>query len=116
MTIPRELALQKTTDGVRLFSTTVKEMESLRLSKIPVDVQQNKAYPFSLGKLTLSIYLKKSNVDEFGIEFSNASDKKIKVGYIKSSNLVYINRTRSGETDFSDKFPAIHYAPQLSKD
>jgi len=116
MTIPRELALKKTNDGVRLFSTAVKEMESLRKSSVPVNVQQNKAYPFSLGELIITIDLTQSNAEEFGVEFRNALDEKIKVGYLKFSNQFYIDRTRSGETNFSDKFPAIHYAPRLSKD
>jgi fructan beta-fructosidase len=91
-------------------------MESLRKSSVPVNVQQNKAYPFSLGELTITINLTQSNAEEFGVEFRNALDEKIKVGYLKSSNQFYIDRTRSGETNFSDKFPAIHYAPRLSKD
>jgi fructan beta-fructosidase len=114
MTIPRELALQKTNDGVRLFSTAVKEMESLRISKVPIDVQQNKVYPFSLGELLITIDLNKTNTNDLGIEFSNALDEKIKVGYMKSSNQFYIDRTRSGDTTFSDKFAAIHHAPRLS--
>ncbi len=116
MTIPRELALQKTNDGVRLFSIVVKEMESLRKSSVPLNIQQNKAYPFSLGELTITIDLTQSNAEEFRVEFRNALDEKIKVGYIKSSNQFYIDRTKSGDTTFSDKFPAIHYAPRLSKE
>ena len=116
MTIPRELALQKTNNGVRLFSTAVKEMESLRISKVPIDVKQNKVYPFSLGELLVTVDLNKSDTDDFGIEFSNTLHEKIKVGYIKSSKQFYIDRTSSGDTTFSEKFPAIHYAPRLSND
>ena len=115
MTIPRELALQNTKEGTRLFSTAVKEMESLRLSKIPVDVQTDKTYPFSLGELLLTVDLNQSNVDDVGIEFRNAANEMIKVGYLKSSNQFYIDRSKSGKTSFSEKFPAIHYAPRLSK-
>jgi fructan beta-fructosidase len=115
MTIPRELSLQKTKKGIRVFSNPVKEIQSLRSSKTPVDIKNNVAYPFSLGELILDFDADKQSED-FGIEFFNAAKEKIKVGFKKSSNQFYIDRTNLGDSTFSKTFSAIHYAPRLSKD
>ena len=116
MTIPRELRLQKTKEGIHLFSNPVKEIQTLRSTKLPVDIKSNNAYTYSLAELKLSFDVDKANTDDFGLEFFNAAKEKIKVGYKKSSNQFYVDRTNAGESNFSTTFSAIHYAPRLSKD
>ena len=116
MTIPRELSLQNTIEGVRLFSKPVKEVELLRKTNTAITIKKNTTYSFSLGELIADFDIDKTSADDFGIEFFNAANEKIKVGFKKSSNQFYIDRTNAGESTFSKTFPAIHYAPRLSKD
>ncbi len=113
MTLPRELSLHKTKVGIRLFSTPVNEIESLRMSKTSVHVKSNITYPFSLGELLLNFDIDKQGADDFGVEFFNAAKERIKIGFKKSSNQFYIDRTNAGESNFSTIFPATHFAPRI---
>lgn len=115
-TIPRELALQNTQQGIRLFTSPVKEMQKLRLHKHPLHVTTKSAYRFSLGEILLDFDEEQTGSEDFGVEFFNAANEKIKVGFKKSSQQFYIDRTKSGDTSFSKEFAAIHYAPRLSKE
>jgi fructan beta-fructosidase len=46
--------------------------------------------------------------------FSNQNGEKLIVGFDKAKNQYFIDRTKSGKVDFSDKFSQIAYAPRIS--
>jgi len=113
MTIPRELFLRQTPGGTRLFSAPVKEMQGLRTAVCEIDTANQTVYPFSLSELVLDFDLEQTSADDFGVELFNAKNEKVTIGFNKTSNQFYIDRTKSGETSFSKTFPAKHVAPRL---
>ncbi len=114
MTLPRELSLKQTREGVRLISEPVSSLHTLRKTEHKLSERDMKGYPISLGELSIAFDLTNNNNSDFGIELYNKIGEWVRVGYEKSSNRFYIDRTKSGETAFSKSFPAKHYAPRIS--
>ncbi len=116
MTLPREISLQQTADGIRLFTNPVKELEKLRSGNHEITAENKTAYPFSLGEMELTVDLEKTSIADFGIEIFNSKNEKIRVGFNKTANQYYIDRIKSGDVSFSKVFAAKHIAPRLVKD
>src|SRR4030095_7533586 len=60
------------------------------------------------------IDLSLDTLKEFSIRFSNDAGEELLVGYDKSKNQFYIDRTKSGKVDFHKEFAARHFAPRIS--
>jgi len=126
MTLPRTLALQKTSAGYRLFSLPVKELQTLRTAshKIEnteisseIDLTQRLGFSPAQMELVLEIEPVEGSPADFGIELSNTKGERYRIGYNAAANQFYSDRTQAGEAVFSKKFAEkIHVAPRLSTD
>ena len=124
MTLPRELSLVKTAQGLRLAQNPVAETVGLRgaktLEKQGVTIQSELALPelaSSQHEITLVFDLSRATAREFGLELSNTRGEVYKIGYDVAKNAYYSDRTTAGNGDFSKKFATTrHYAPRLSND
>jgi fructan beta-fructosidase len=117
MTLPRQLELKTTGDGIRLCSTPVRELNTLRTKEQNMDALQEKPTGISgLNEINLKIDLAKSTADSFGIIFSNSLDEKLVFGYDKNNDQFFIDRTHAGKTSFSEAFPGKHLAPRIMND
>lgn len=114
MTLPRELSLQETKEGIRLFSQPVTEIKKIRGPAQQLTLPKLEKYSVSTGELLLDFDLKHSTASSFGIELYNSKQESIRIGYNKSSNQWYTDRTHAGITGFSKPFPAKHTAPRLN--
>lgn len=114
MTVPRELNLAKTSDGIRLVSKPVKELEALRNKEQKLDFGTKLQQPSATSEILLEIDLAKTSAKDFGIEFSNSLNEKILVGYEVNTNRFYIDRTNAGKKSFENSFAARHYAPRIA--
>jgi fructan beta-fructosidase len=124
MTIPRELSLKNTPQGIRLISQPVKELSSIRGESADlksqaisgeVDLTKSASFPVTLSELTLTL----AEVDkskDLGIELSNAQGQKLLIGYEPATKQFYIDRSQSGKKDFSKEFPKKQTAPRISTD
>ena len=122
MTLPRELSLKNTPQGIRLVSQPVKELSSIRAESADlksqtingeVDLTKSASFPVTLSELTVSLEdIDKSK--DLGIELSNAQGQKLLIGYEPASKQFYIDRSKSGKIDFSKEFPKKQTAPRLS--
>ena len=118
MTIPRDLALEK--DGVKYIVTSqpVKELDTL--DKTSFNLKDIDATSFGLtakiGKISGPVYLKISSdkIKSFSITLSNTLNEKVVVGYDQSANNYFIDRTKSGKTDFEKDFASKATAPRVS--
>ena len=118
MTIPRDLALEK--DGVKYIVTSqpVKELDIL--DKTSLNLKDIDATSFGLtakiGKISGPVYLKISSdkIKSFSITLSNTLNEKVVVGYDQSANNYFIDRTKSGKTDFEKDFASKATAPRVS--
>ena len=121
MTIPRTLHLQETSSGIRLASRPVKELENLRRETYDLSEEEipgEKTFgeiPFDIS--TSEIMLEFTITDEVsnaGVRLSNDNGEYIVVGFEKQHNRFYIDRRKSGASDFSKDFSGIHFAPRIS--
>lgn len=117
MSIPRSLKLRKIDDALRLVQTPVRELKTLR-----GDQRKEKLRQFS-GTRTFGDFLSGSSGVEAKFALSPSPDAVIRfelqtgpeeaiviTSDIPNRKLTF-DRTRSGPTDFSDKFPAVFEAP-----
>jgi len=116
MTLPREISLVNTEQGIRVSQHPVDEIKKIRGKKISTG---QKTFSDSLvissanvqKELELEFDLSKSTASSLGFIISNTMNEKVMVGYDKIKNEFFIDRTASGKMGFSKKFPARHAAP-----
>jgi beta-fructofuranosidase/levanase/fructan beta-fructosidase len=122
MTIARELQLKDAPDGIRLYSSPVKETENLRgavtsieLTKLETGVSAG-PYPLENGiaEIELDIDFGDEGSSSIELEFSNAAGEKFKVGLDQITNTWFTDRRDAGMNDFSKVFAVDrHIAPVL---
>jgi fructan beta-fructosidase len=119
MTIPRELTVKHVSNDILIASEPVKELDKIEsdatvLNNISLsqsfDISKKIKDPKFPCKLNLIINASK----DFSIVISNSLGEETVIGYNKSSNQFYIDRTKSGKTDFESNFAAKHFAPRFS--
>ncbi len=111
MTLPRDLSLKKTPNGIQLFQTFSKEVDSLRSSPMFRVGGKTVEGKLALGRsqqpmadILLEFDLSKSTSSEFGLEASNGAGESMRIGYDARSKILYTDRSKAGKADFSDKF------------
>ncbi len=118
MTAPRELTLQHTPGGVRLFSRPVKEMASLRGESVTLksrsvtgeaDLTPEISFPATPAEIVLTFDSVQAARD-FGVVLSNDQGQQVRIGYEPAAKRFYVDRTGSGKTDFSKDFAGKHTA------
>ena len=67
-------------------------------------------------ELQVTFDLSASTSKDFCIEFFNSRNEFLRLGYDRTNNRFYIDRTKAGKHKFSDKFAAIHTASRSSTD
>ncbi len=118
MTVPRDLSIKKVGDKFMVASKPVNELGVL--SQHTVTFKNIDATNYNLidkiGKLSGPVMLKVTSdkIENFSITFSNTMGEKVIVGYDKSTDKYFIDRTNSGKVDFEKGFAAKHTAPRFS--
>jgi levanase len=121
LSIPREVRLVKTEEGIRLAQAPIKELQSIRNTIF--ETQNKIIHPtnasnllkgLSSGAFEIEAELEiptNSHTTEFGFQVREGANEKTVVGYKPVENQVFVNRAESGETDFSSSFSTVHEAP-----
>ncbi|MEH7481822.1 GH32 C-terminal domain-containing protein [Neobacillus drentensis] len=120
LTIPRELRLVKTDEGIRLAQAPIKELQSIRST---IFQTQNKVVNptnasnllkgISSGAFEIEAEIEipsTSKLTEFGFHVREGADQKTVVGYKTADNQIFVDRAESGEKDFSSLFSTLHEA------
>lgn len=119
-TIPRELQLQQINNELLISSKPIAELNLLSGNKQVFNniAANNFDLTAKSGVLNgpVRIELKSDKLDDFSMKFTNPQGEKLVVGFDKSTNNYFIDRTNSGKVDFNKSFPAKHTAPRLSSD
>lgn len=118
MTIPRELSLDKISGDIYVKSHPVKELTGL------VDKEAGAIKTTSNGKVLTMAHLPKQyilnfdpqNHGDYTVTLTNEGNEKLVIGFDKANNRYYIDRSKSGKTDFNNEFARVAYAPRLSVD
>ena len=116
MTIPRELSLAQVNGDVYLKSKPVKELIELVNKKAAGIKLTRNGSLHSLTNLPKQYILTfdPQNQDDYSITMFNDRNEKLVIGFNKAENCYYIDRSKSGKTDFNNEFSRIAYAPRLS--
>lgn len=116
MTLPRELSLRKTSNGLQLYQMPVKEVSNLRENSIEIaDTTFLDSITISEGhslvELELTFDLSDTAITEAGFILKNSKNERLVVGCNRAEGNFLIDRRNAGKSSFSEKFPRIDKAP-----
>jgi fructan beta-fructosidase len=116
MTIPRELSLRTTSEGLRLVQQPVRELHRLRehrhAFKGATIAQANQWFRkqhISGDSLEMILELKPGQSGQCGLRFFKGPDEGTLAGFDEVSKRLFIDRSHSGNVSFHKAFPGIHH-------
>jgi len=118
MSIPREVGLRRTTEGIRLVQKPVREMEALRDRHFTFaggDLAKANAWLASeqvQGKqLELLVELAPAASGVAGVKVLKGANEATEIGVDRGSARVFVDRSQSGNVGFNPQFPGVQDAP-----
>ena len=111
LTIPRELWLERTPEGIRLFQRPIEEVKSLRGEKISlsnqtIDKTMTVAeYVAPQFDAEMVIDIEKTTAVQAGIQFCVGEKQEIVVSYDLQRQMLYVNRSLSGNMSYAENIP-----------
>ena len=114
--VPREVSLAATAEGVRLVHKPIPELETLRIKGQHWQNQTVRSGENLLGGLTgeafeiIAEFQCAPSLNSFGLHVRQSAEECTIIGYNSVSKKIFIDRTRSGQSDFNEDFSAIHSA------
>jgi fructan beta-fructosidase len=120
MTIPRVLNLRQVGKDNYVTSTPIKELRNLVGRQISIQdtvVSKNLNLSFMTRgiKIPCRLSFMLDSIVDFNVLLSNEIGEKTEIGYDKASKCYYIDRSKSGRTDFQMNFGTKSTSPRLSK-
>jgi fructan beta-fructosidase len=121
MTMPRELRMKRTEKGLLVASMPVKELSQIKSASVMGnDIHLLKEFKSAdkIKELQLPCILNLSfeEAKDFSVRISNRQGEEVILGYDKTQNKYFIDRTRSGKINFHKEFAAKHFAPRFISD
>lgn len=119
MTIPRDLRLKQSKQGIVIASAPVPELVNISANtSISKNVAVNKTLKLTdkASKLKSQYVLKLTlaQLKGYTIKLSNKKGEEVLIGYDDSKDQYFIDRTKSGKVDFQKDFPGRFTAPRLT--
>jgi len=119
MTLPRELCLGTTAEGLRLKQRSLPELKKRRSQSWRRQNQTIEPGDHLLAQITTPAVEVSAefNLDlaraarRFGIRFWSGEDEQTTIGYDLPTEMLFVDRTQSGQTDFSADFADLYQAP-----
>jgi fructan beta-fructosidase len=116
MTIPRELTLTESSDGVRIIQNPISELEKIRQEKyswdeLMIKPNENILSNVSGDQLEIIAEFELESSTEFGFKLRKSDSEETIIGYDAAEKSLFVNRIRSGMTEFNGYFPCTHSAP-----
>src|SRR5262249_52987489 len=122
MTIPRELALRKTSDGLRLVQRPVRELEKLRGARRQFKggtIAEANAWArrnAPAGPQEMVVEFAPAAKGSAGVRLFKGGKEETVVAVERERGRVSIDRTRSGNVGFHAKFSSVCSAPLARPD
>jgi fructan beta-fructosidase len=118
MTIPRELQLKTIGEDVLIASKPVAELNAIQMKPtVAENVKLSEEYNLSEKTepvpIPCRINLHMDEVKDFSLVLSNETGNEVVIGFDKNANRYFIDRTKSGKTDFKKEFAVGHVAPRF---
>lgn len=119
MTIPRELKLKQAGKEIYVASEPVAELTTIRSKPVTLQniaVKNSFDVASKAGKVSLParVDLNLEQLNDFSVILSNDAGEEVVIGYDKKQEQYFIDRTKSGKTDFHPDFARRHVAPRLT--
>ena len=116
LSIPRRVQLKKFSDGIRLVQEPIAELRRLRECELRVNnrtlSEANKLLAERPGgSWEMILDLAVGGAAELGLKVSKGSSEETVIGVRQSTSEVFVDRTRSGNTTFHEKFTGTHAGP-----
>lgn len=122
MTLPREVKLVQTTDGIRLTQKPIIEFEQLRGERrswenITIEGESDLLDGITMesGELIATFQIEPAT-DRFGLRVRVGGDEQTTIGYGNKQDVLFFDRSDSGNTTFNDNFTTSHTARLESAD
>ena len=123
MSIPREVGLRKTAEGIRLVQKPVREMEKLRgqhfqfkgdnMAEANAWIAKNK---IAGNQLELIVELDAAATGAQGVKVLTSAKEATVIGVDRERGRVFVDRTQSGNVNFQPKFSGVQDAPLAARD
>ncbi|MDX1670945.1 MAG: glycoside hydrolase family 32 protein [Balneolaceae bacterium] len=116
MTIPREVGLISTEEGIRLVQNPVQELKRLRgehhsYEDRVISPAGRKLPEFNGKAYEIIAEWEMGGSDRFGFKVRKGNDEQTVIGYDVMSRQLYLDRTKSGNVAFDSTFASIERAP-----
>jgi fructan beta-fructosidase len=114
--LPREMALKQTVDGIRLFQQPVPEILVLRgahaqWQNVSVTPGSNLLEHLSGDSFEfIAEFQVNPQADRFGFQVRVGEGEQTTIGYDVQQQSVFVDRVHSGQTDFEEGFARVHSA------
>ena len=106
--VPRQLALRRLPDGIRLVQAPIAELKTLRATSAPSTITTAAPLP---GSVDIEIDLTRGEWREAGIRISNAGGESAVVGVSANPLELFVDRRTSRSTPFHKEYPGRHAGP-----
>ncbi|UVI33801.1 glycoside hydrolase family 32 protein [Paenibacillus spongiae] len=113
MTIPRVLALKRVSGELTLHQQPVKELASLRSpgwTQSPITIGDGfyRIPELALDSCEIIAEFAPGTAEEIGFKLRVSEKHETIVGYVRQEQELFVDRSRSGDTAFHEKFPGRH--------
>jgi fructan beta-fructosidase len=120
MTVARELTLEELEEGWSLSTLPVSELSTLftdnqQIGRTEVQKNLNLSDKVTFPTVTYQLDMELLATHDFKFVLHNAQANRVSIVYEKASNTFTIDRSRSGDTSFSNAFGKKSKAARLSK-
>lgn len=123
MTLPREIGLRQYDDGIHLIRRPTPNLQKLRTTHWTfAGVALNESADLSFDEVSGAVLEIQADITlgdahaHVGFVLAQGATERTVVGYDAGAGELYIDRTQSGLSDFSDEFAGVHRAPLQSED
>jgi sucrose-6-phosphate hydrolase SacC (GH32 family) len=111
--LPRELSLRRTPDGIRLVQAPLRELTTRRATREGQPVDAGRALP-GTAEIEIEIDTTGAGLTEAGLRLANSAGEEVVVGVSARPLEVFVDRRRSRLTPFHDEYPGRHAGPVRS--
>lgn len=118
MTIPRELRLYKKTEGYRVSSVPVAELNSLRTksfsrraSVVESSINLSELAHLDSGLFELDLNILANSSKQIKLDIGNNLNEKVSLILDRASNQLILDRTQAGKSRFHKGFASKQFAP-----
>jgi sucrose-6-phosphate hydrolase SacC (GH32 family) len=106
--VPRELALRRLPEGIRLVQAPIAELKTLRTTAAPATGAAAGPMP---GSADIEIDLTRGEWRDAGFRLSNAAGEAVIVGVNANPLELFVDRRSSRSTSFHEAYPGRHAGP-----